>query len=277
MKSVYKLVKEYPGSPKLGAEACYIPNNNWYGIPGQQIFAPEVIENNPEFWEKVVEKDYEILSYYGGKPGHSIYKLTNCKQGFTPYHKYLGIIHDKFTTSYMDNSNDWFIHSVKRLSDGEIFTIGDEINTSVSNSYCKIYKLRLNNVNKLVIECTHSFLAHEKNVDLLSDIKHDKKPLFTTFDGVDIFEGDKFYYPTGDYSTVYKETAPIKSKIAEKSYNNLLKYCLIVSNHKFSTKEAAEEYILMNKPCLSIQDILSKTEYPGYWCKTLKELVKSKL
>lgn len=49
----------------------------------------------------------------------------------------------------------------------------------------------------------------------------------------------------------------------------------------FSTKEAAEEYILMNKPCLSYNDVINK-----WWSiagskpdslKLLKTLIKSKL
>ena len=45
----YILKKEYPGSPKLGNIIDNL-ENDW-------------IENYPEFWEEVVEKDYEILSY----------------------------------------------------------------------------------------------------------------------------------------------------------------------------------------------------------------------
>ncbi len=43
----YILKKEYPGSPKLGNIIDNL-ENDW-------------IENYPEFWQEVVEKDYEIL------------------------------------------------------------------------------------------------------------------------------------------------------------------------------------------------------------------------
>ena len=46
----------------------------------------------------------------------------------------------------------------------------------------------------------------------------------------------------------------------------------------FSTKEKAEEYILMNKPCLSINDLqFLKREAIIYWDNKLKDLVKTKL
>ena len=71
-KKKYKLIKEYPGSPELGiiAEERY------------------VMKDQPEYWEEVVEKDYEIL----------ISRVVPQE-----------------------------ILSVKRLSDGEVFTIGDEV------------------------------------------------------------------------------------------------------------------------------------------------------
>ena len=46
----YILKKEYPGSPKLGNIIDNL-ENDW-------------IENYPEFWEEVVEKDYGYRSPY---------------------------------------------------------------------------------------------------------------------------------------------------------------------------------------------------------------------
>jgi len=49
----FKLIKTYPGSPELGAEVDFT---------GFKQLTQQAIEY-PEFWEQVVEKDYEILSY----------------------------------------------------------------------------------------------------------------------------------------------------------------------------------------------------------------------
>jgi hypothetical protein len=92
-----------------------------------------------------------------------------------------------------------------------------------------------------------------------------KQKIFTSADGVDIFEGDKVYGVnfgfTGTFDTFQLEIA------AKESW------------FKFSTKEKAEEYILLNKPCLSINDLLKKnTNIPcNFSFEKLKELVKSKL
>lgn len=110
----YKLIKTYPGSPKLG----FILDKTWevnyplncYLINGL-TFNPN---NHTEFWEQVVEKDYEILSFKSlekFKHGHLVHMNQN---NFKP-------------EKYLSSPNYWEIHSVKRLSDDEIFTIGDRI------------------------------------------------------------------------------------------------------------------------------------------------------
>ena len=56
----YKLIKEYPNSPKLNTEI--IDHNDYYEIVDKTIltkgfFIPDDIVKHPEFWEEVVEKD----------------------------------------------------------------------------------------------------------------------------------------------------------------------------------------------------------------------------
>ena len=95
----YILKKEYPGSPKLGNTIDNL-ENDW-------------IENYPEFWELVVEKDYEILSLVASErnPQH--------KKGSK-------FLHNKdYGFKNMHPTEFWDIYSVKRISDNKIFTIGD--------------------------------------------------------------------------------------------------------------------------------------------------------
>lgn len=60
----YKLIKEYPGSPKLGAEFEY-----WTDGISEQVYNKDyypsfillkTIKDYPEFWEEVVETDYKL-------------------------------------------------------------------------------------------------------------------------------------------------------------------------------------------------------------------------
>ena len=94
--------------------------------------------------------------------------------------------------------------------------------------------------------------------------------MFTTEDGVDIFEGDKYFICTASLSNCINNEG-IVSKFFKPNPN--YKY--------FSTKEKAEEYILMNKPVLSLNDILKIL--PKYISLAearyleLEKLVKTKL
>ena len=127
----YILKKEYPGSPKLGNIIDNL-ENDW-------------IENYPEFWKLVVEKNYEILSVITNN-NKFIEKVYNQDATIEPY---------------------WKIHSVKRLSDGEIFTIGDKINCGL------ISKIVINN-NSL------SFYFEQKSCGYNLQTLIKWKPLFTT-------------------------------------------------------------------------------------------------
>ena len=188
----YKLIKEYPGSPKLGT------------ITDRTMYFPEYY---PSFWQPVVEKNYEILSLVASE------KHPQHKKGS----KFLHNKDYKFKNMYP--TEFWDIYSVKRISDNKIFTIGD--------SY-----------EDLIIE--KMFMSVDNNIITTYKPKV-KQPLFTTEDGVDIFKGDISFGVNSNF------------KLSEVKHINKL---YIYPNVKeFSTKEKAEEYILLNKPVLSYGDV----------------------
>lgn len=102
-----------------------------------------------------------------------------------------------------------------------------------------------------------------------------KPPIFTTEDGVDIYKGDIYYgLRIAKIDFLKLEIYPFSGNFFS-GKDSSFKY--------FSTKEAAEEYILLNKPCLSINDIRPLLTYCNnnytnidLLIKKLKELVKSK-
>jgi|694.fasta_scaffold00102_88 hypothetical protein len=128
----YKLIKTYPGSPLLGkvlepkVEKDNENTNNFYWEGSW--FNPN---DFPELWEEVIENDYEIISYWSPRFGDT---------------KYL----------YYEGHEDWDninkskyhpIHSVKRLSDGEVFTLGDTIKVSQYGNPHIISRFSLTNDN----------------------------------------------------------------------------------------------------------------------------------
>ena len=110
----YKLIKEYPGSLQLGTKILSDDT--------------QFVTNFPEFWEKVVEKEYEILSFSFNNNRidtlreNGLYGISTgiCKQDIGNY----GI----------DSYSSWDINSVKRLSDGEVFTVGDNFKDGIITS-----------------------------------------------------------------------------------------------------------------------------------------------
>ena len=235
----YKLIKEYPGSPKLNTiveehktkKSLFVSKCN-FAINHPYYF--------PEFWEEIVEKDYEIISFKGTLSPR-IYTLQ-------PDGNY---VCEKYPKFYFTNKDAFVllknqgltINSVKKLSNGKIFTIGD--------------KIVRNNFNENKIRIIESFwvkndILYVKCNDgsnlLLSEIEHIKQPLFTTEDGVDIFEGDEYHYINSNFINPWG-IVNTKADCQTIINKNDLSY------KRFSTKEKAEEYILMNKPVLSLSDV----------------------
>lgn len=194
------------------------------------------------------EKDWEILSfsYNDGKYILSKDKLTEyfgdpnlCVEEKTllkiPVHK---------------------IHSVLRKSDDEVFSIGDKIEygdlSASRQSEAVIYE---GIINKFCIEIDGSLCAYGEPlqfvmpIQVLTKKKVEPKPiLFTTEDEVNIYDAQPFYAVRSIWDI--KELSVSKDffeSIDEQS--KYLKY--------FYTKKKAEEYVIQNKPCLSLNDLLS--------------------
>lgn len=233
-----------------GKIASQVSNITSYSIKGESHTYPSWMIEDSNDWEEMIEykctKDYEVLFYKSQKTDRII---------------------NNETFNVAPDSSYWNIFSVKRLSDGEVFTIGDKV-------------IHCNNVTTKVATITgFSILSNEIwfNTDVynvpmsLIKGKYTKTKLFTTEDGVDIYPGSTFcYVDLPSYKLqLYQNgffTASLLSPIYEDSVY-------------FSTKEKAIDYIVKNKPCLSFMDIieLMRTHSDSKIVGALEELVKSKL
>jgi hypothetical protein len=185
-------------SLEMNSEDCGVSKNEIYGFGNYKY--------------EVEEKDYEILEeeYIPGQR-----------------HAAIGVI-----------SLGHKIKSIKRLSDGEVFTAGDKVNSTLYDTKVnrKITGFEIRKEELLI-----QFEVVEKYVLRLDQITKPKTPLFTTEDGVDVFEDNEF-------TIVQKHTFDTihKAKYIP-GYPDEWMY--------FSTKEAAEKYISENKPKYSEKDI----------------------
>lgn len=249
----YRLIKNYPGACIPVGTVC---DEDYYF----NDFRVQ-ISKYPEFWEKVEEKEYEILSLINSKKGGC--NILTDKSNINSWSEGYG-------------KNIWTIYSIKRLSDGEVFTVGDKV---IDTKFAE---------NRLIIirqfaNMSYYFIKHDFGFSYLSCVKKVKEPLFTSEDGVDVYYGDKYYVA---YDNNY-EQKEWRFKIYEADSADECSD-LDLSDpyiHRFSTKEKAQEYVIMNRPCLSIKEIApiigrcnetTKIDLDKLMVK-LKALVKNKI
>jgi len=236
MTKKYKLIREYPGSHKLGTISwlegnmtsvkSHNPEDFWY------ITFPINYTMYPDFWEEIIEKEYEILSFINTRG--IIYKKDSqinqyCENnGKVPFFNEKELLNNLVIT----------IHSIKRLSDGEIFTIGDDCVIKGRNEPS-------DKIKNFSIKDRGLSVYARYYTQYINDIEHFKQPLFTTEDGVDIFEGDLYYF-------IKKDNNYLLDRMSNRKFTGTPDDDTLT----FFSKEKAEEYIVMNKPCLSINEIL---------------------
>lgn len=187
------------------------------------------------------------------KPGWEIvaYKLT------------LGSVYYKTVTGMFRGSNDvhprglsFFedmygkinadTYSVKRLSDGEVFSVGDKVK----------YRPRgviQWTIASFFIRGDGVMLVRSKDSEMVEAFDNDltkvKTPLFTTEDGKAVFEGDEIYAVFTKHGFGFDIWGVWPwGAMAKSNWDDTVK--------RFSTKKAAEEYVLMNKPCLTLGEVL---------------------
>lgn len=295
---------------KVTGEVVSKYNETHYQDSSSALVHKRFIVNSCDWEEVVREKRYEILSFsYDNQWGEgNVAKLGedgnySLESGHTKWE-----LHSLLAVGWSVKSGHVKIHSVKRLSDGEIFTIGDKAKDGKYGTVDIISNLRENNnsiyvsvenlswgqdiedillikplyttydgVERFEFSGEHwvinddyayylftcnlhlkyldnrtwkLFSTEEKALEYLESIK--PKPLFTTEDGKDIFEGHTYWcVNTAPHLwSLFLQTAKERTKL-----NKGVK--------AFSAKELAEEYLLMKKPLLSLEDLLSVWSYSG--------------
>jgi hypothetical protein len=140
-------------------------------------------------------------------------------------------------------SNSYQIFSVKRNSDNEVFTIGDNLDfcegrqitdIEINSSFVGGVRIGVNGGCQGIESCN----------------KLDYQKILTTEDEEDIFEGDSVYIVSEDFSLSARYVIKINTTIPSGKY--------------FSGIQSAKEYIKWNKPMYSLNDILeSYTDTDG--------------
>lgn len=154
------------------------------------------------------------------------------------------------------------INSVKRLSDNQVYSLGDYAKVKANNG--DITNFVINGF----VEENGIIMVLVKNSGCRFSLSmlqpKEKVPLFTTEDGVEVFPNQKVYGVNADfkYTNSYYW--------ADGSFG---KYSLARGVLYFSTEEKAQEYILLNKPIqVTYQEMLN--QFKGGYASTLVVLEK---
>lgn len=263
----FKLVKKYPNSENIGSIWTKTPKtkNYWYM---NCYLDPADVENNPEFFEEIIEKEYQILKIKTNST-----RICDCID-----------YGNEYVTALL-NSEHTSIYSIKRLSDNEVFSLGDELVDTFNRNHGKFTLKEIEfekapadkGTGKLSFVHTHPILG--KYIPL-ERLEKSKPVLFVTEDGVNAYKDDNLHW-------VIREKYAYELRIHEAHVEGSLKNSDVYK--VFFSKEKAEEYIILNKPLLSINDLLDflehKTSKPLWnWDRTtpsferdIRELVKSRL
>ena len=164
---------------------------------------------------------------------------------------------DEYRFLYGDSSvksGHWYIHSVRRLSDNSVWTVGDEVNV---NNYSKgtIQGFKID-------EQTGVMLAKRLNLGYIAIERLTKPPsLHTTADGIQVTKDQKLY---SFLSSGEIQTYSTWEDSSDKYYSE-------------EAAKAAHKKWFYEQPVLSLFDLLSVGFFDGQDFKGAKELARQKL
>lgn len=183
MEKKYKLLKEYPALPnnyKKGDIVTKVSGQPFYNKSKESLkrIPKDHVEGFPEYWKRV-DNTFEIVEMKF-TPRDEIYKVEGNKV-IAP-NKHLPKV------DLLRLYNQWEIYSIKRMGDGEIFTIGDTVNDTQSPFSGKIKTFAWKGEHKVTyrLSGSHGFHVNLQNAEHLYYIE--------TEDGEVKYEGDRCYF-----------------------------------------------------------------------------------
>lgn len=224
---------------------CYSPCDMAYT---DSYLTAAVVENNPEFFEEIRDLDYKVLKLRSLVTNDVIVSVKNNLNEIYDLTGSFSYSLKEIIENWCVKYKSWEIYSIQRVSDGEVFTIGDIVQDSSTDELTNFKFQRIVHFNYGdAIICN----SESGTTMPLKCIRH-AKPLFLTEDGFKIFEGDDWFcIDVSDFEFgVYlggKNGSGSKGRLNLEDLNI----------KRFSTKEKAQEFLLLNKPCLSLKNIKS--------------------
>lgn len=184
------------------------------------------------------EKDYEILSFVN-RNCRGIWELIN--EGYQWKCDNDGSAYSHDLEYLLDPQRSFTIHSVRRLSDGEVFTVGRDIKLKGYRNFSEIESIHILD-DKIILHTSNKGRYYLKNIENITPLP----VLLKTEDGVEVISDDTILYVCYKTFVINTITAAQVSKNQDNKY--------------FSTAAARDGYIFYNKPitttCKEIENVL---------------------
>jgi hypothetical protein len=236
---------------KLGSDNKYYIHNCSIGIPKQFI-------EDSSVWEKV--DGYEILTFKSNRL--SFYVPAIQKDGTYLDNPIMSCDGEGAPLEWMLKEPEYYISSIKRLSDGAVFSIGDKVRFSKDYNSFTVEKITLKD-NRLELYGDGLFCSVvESNVYKVMPV------ILTTKDGTELFENDTYYSlgTPGEHWRIQKHSV---------GYMEIGGFSAVGGDLIFAKKENAEKYIKENKPQYSLNDIKETVKKLGCFGTTLIEYLEN--
>lgn len=260
----YKLIKHYPSLPtnfKEGTEVSYysvIEGYSDHHLGGQSLveIPYEEVENNSEFWEKVLEPKYSIVTMFDGF--NRFFRTADNQFSINLLYKYREID--------LLNRKDCRILSIKRLLDDKVFAEGDTV--FIKNDTFKKFS-----IHRIFFTEQEAFavLPGKALRVSISDLCKVDPVEFQSYDNETLTEKSNYYVVNDKFNWIQNGAAQTYPSFT----NNKTKY------YVFSSYIKAEEFIIQNKPCLSLKEVDDMMEntsaYRSDMLNYLKKIIKDKL
>lgn len=240
--SKYKLLKWYPSLPVSIIEGDIVTYNKDLEKYSKDItldlIAPREVEYMPEYWEKVVEHKFKITSFvtisnYGSVPKGTVSRIKEYVDGDSN--------HEAILEHLIDNPF-WQINSVKRISDGMSFSLGDMVSNPGKPPF-KLFQIRLDD-GEIIFTAKNGGICPDSSKCNVSTI------LLETMDGVKKSEGDIVIGVILDDDLIsYQLIEPFE--LRKENLDLLVEKKVFL----FSTIEKVEEFLALKLRILSLEDV----------------------
>jgi hypothetical protein len=180
------------------------------------------------------------------KPEYEITKVKRRGSG-------INVVGSKYTLQDGDE-----IYQVKRLSDDLLVTLNDLIGHRLGDATLVVDRFEINSKGICAID-----KEDKLKYFLLKNWKKIIPILFTTQDGKDIYEGMEYWFVGSQWQAKWGNAEIGTGQVPHFKY--------------FSTKEKAEEYVLMNKPLFTTKEVIDISSKITSTGKSITQMAKGKI